>query len=129
MADYFSDKVTKELTPVHGKVKGGTKILVRLTIMADDNYHYLMIEDPLPAGCEVLEDDQKDSWNYWWANHEIRDEKMVFFVTHFKKGVKKLYYIMQTEIPGDYHVLPTLASCMYIPDVRGNAAENRLVIE
>lgn len=128
-ADYFTDRVVKELTPVPGRIKGGSKILVRLTVVADDNYHYLMVEDPLPAGCEVMEDDQKNTWNYWWSYHEIKDEKMVFFITHLKKGVKKLYYIMQTEIPGNYHVLPTLASCMYIPEVRGNSAENRLLIE
>ena len=128
-AGYFSDDVTKTLKPLEEKVKSGNKILVRLTLTARDNYHYLMIEDPLPSGCEALEEDQSAKWNYWWANHEIRDEKMVFFVTDMKKGMHKLYYIMQPEIPGDYHVLPTLASCMYIPEIRGNGAESRMIIE
>jgi uncharacterized protein YfaS (alpha-2-macroglobulin family) len=125
--------VTFERQPLGREVKGGEEIEVRLTLTADKNYEYLILEDFLPAGCEIVEDksDLGRQYRYWWyycSNREARDEKMVFFSTYVNAGKHTFVYTLRAETPGEYHVMPARASLMYQPDVRGTSPEGRLTI-
>lgn len=63
-----------------------------------------------------------------YANKEIRDEKVVFFATQLSAGVHEFTYLYRAQIPGEYHVMPALASLMYYPEYQGNSAEARVTI-
>jgi len=95
-----------------------------------------MLEDPLPPGCEVVQDEsgyeifgepnyqrEERGWNFWWASREVRDEKVAFFATGLSSGRHEFTYLLRCQIPGSYHVMPSLASLMYYPEVRGNSGE------
>jgi len=133
--------------PLEGPVKSGQEILVRLHIKADRAYDYLMLEDPLPSGCEVIKDDWRYNllgeeyhdyydyeWNYWFSSKEIHDTKVAYFITHYDFGEGReskeaeIHYVLRAQMPGTYHVMPATAKLMYFPDVYGNSEEYQLTI-
>jgi alpha-2-macroglobulin len=109
----------------------GESILVRLEIRAPKEFAYFVIEDPLPAGCEGIDQGRLDlwDWNYWFSDREMRDEKAVFFARKIPAGVSTIEYYLRPQIPGDYHVMPTQAYAMYNPDLRGSGEEDRVKIK
>ena len=124
---YFDPKVVANLPRVGRDVKSGQKVLVRLTVDVNERVRYLVLEDPLPAGAEVL-DEQSGGWAYAWSSQTARDEKMVFFQREMATGSVPFYYVMRPQIPGRYHVLPPVIEGMYAPEVRARGAESRLEI-
>ncbi len=124
---YFDPKVVSGLRRVGGDVKSGQKVLVRLTVDVKEPVRYMVLEDPLPAGAEVL-DEQSGGWAYAWSSQTVRDEKMVFFQREMATGSVPFYYVMRPQIPGRYHVLPPVIEGMYAPEVRARGAESRLEI-
>jgi hypothetical protein len=127
------NQITFDRQPLGREAKGGQEIEVRVTVEADKNYQYFMLEDMLPSGCEVVEDksDLGERWGRWWyycSNREARDEKMVFFSSHLPAGKHTFVYTLRAETPGEFHIMPAIASLMYQPDVRGTSAEGRLTI-
>ncbi|MBM4030434.1 MAG: hypothetical protein FJ291_01455 [Planctomycetes bacterium] len=119
--------------PLGREVKGGQEIEVRVTVEADKPYQYFILEDMLPSGCEVVEDksDLDARWRHWWAycsNREARDTRMVFFSSYLAAAKTIFVYTLRAETPGEFHVMPAVASLMYQPDVRGTSAEDRLTI-
>lgn len=124
---YFDPKVVANLPKVGRDVKSGQKVLVRLTVDVTEPVRYLVLEDPLPAGAEVL-DEPSGGWAYAWSSQTVQDEKMVFFQREMATGSVPFYYVMRPQIPGRYHVLPPVIEGMYAPEVRARGAESRLEI-
>ena len=127
------NQLTFDRQPLGREVRGGEEIEVRLTVKADKHYRYMMLEDFLPAGCEVVEDksDLGNRFRYWWyycSQREARDDRMVFFRDYLNAGEHTFVYTLRSETPGEYHVMPAVASLMYQPDVRGTSPERRLTI-
>jgi uncharacterized protein YfaS (alpha-2-macroglobulin family) len=122
----------------------GDVIQVELTIVASNDLHYLVVEDPLPAGAEAIdislrttsqiyqgpqmeevsgEEAQSWWWDRWVPTHtELRDEKVVLFVTWLPKGTYQYTYQMRAGIPGRYLTMPATAYQMYFPEVWGRGA-------
>jgi uncharacterized protein YfaS (alpha-2-macroglobulin family) len=127
--------------PFTGTVRTGDEIFVKVKIMPDNPYEYVMLEDPLPAGCEVVEStegytipgeadyDYKTreregySWYWWYASREVRDEKVAFFADWLPEKERTFSYIVRAQIPGNYGVMPAVGSLMYYPEVRGNSSQ------
>jgi len=114
-------------------------VLVRLTVIVPYDLHYVVLEDPLPAGCEAIDPRlattaqttpvpmlQMEGIPYLhrnWAKHtEFRDEKVVLFADFLPEGTYEYVYSMRCTTPGEYQVLPTTAYEMYQPDVFGRSA-------
>ncbi|MCC2668161.1 MAG: alpha-2-macroglobulin domain protein [Armatimonadetes bacterium] len=110
----------------------GDRILVRLTITSSQALEYLMIEDPLPAGCEVQDRGEIPfpEWDYWWSNMEVRDDRVAFFTRDYGAEEKQavLEYYLRPEHSGKIQSLPTVLEDMYNPAVRATTAESRLEI-
>jgi hypothetical protein len=132
-------------TPFNGTLRSGDEVLVKVTVGSNADYEYFMLEDPLPAGVEVIKDEsgyaiigesayrglneegyQGRRWRY--AAKEIRDEKVAFFATRLPAGRHEFTYLFRAQIPGDYHVMPAIASLMYYPEYQGNGNEARVKI-
>jgi uncharacterized protein YfaS (alpha-2-macroglobulin family) len=60
-------------------------------------------------------------WWRWYSRSELRDEKVVLFADYLPKGSYEYSYTMRATLPGDYHVLPTVASEFYFPEVFGRS--------
>jgi uncharacterized protein YfaS (alpha-2-macroglobulin family) len=121
------------------EAKLGDVIRVDLTIIAPNDLYYVVVEDPLPAGAEAIDTglattsllamdptlSRQDSPYWWWwrwySRSELRDEKVVLFADSLPKGTYEYSYTMRTTLPGDYHVIPTLATQFYFPEVFGRS--------
>ncbi len=86
---------------------------------------YVLVEDPLPAGCEVVEGREEGTFDRF----ERRDDRAVFFLAQVPEGRHVLSYVVQAVFPGAYRALPATASGMYEPEVWGRSAEARLTVE
>lgn len=128
--------------------KMGDVIRVKLTIIAPNDLHYLVVEDPLPAGCEALdislkttsaayqaptlEGEEKGWWPpYWWyfTESDLRDEKVALFATHLSKGTYEYTYLIRASIAGRFLTMPAVAYEMYFPEVFGRSDGGIFTIE
>ena len=122
-----------KVEPLAGDVRSGDIIVSRLRLEGERG-QYLMIEDPIPAGCEQVESvsgidlnhDEKD-WSDWYSAREFRDNRAVLFVNYFD-GRAQFQYAMRVQVPGQFRVAPARVERMYEPDVRANSASAALTI-
>ena len=105
-------------------VAQGETVLVRLTIRPSQSLEYVLVEDPLPAGFEVVDDTTKGPF----AWQERRDDKQVFFLSNLPAGGVLLEYHLQATHLGSFTALGTEASAMYAPEFHGRAPGYRLSI-
>ncbi len=115
-------------------VKSGDLIEVTLTVTADGPHEYMMIEDPLPSGFEVVKEDRfygqgggRRRWNYWYSRVEARDDRVCVASTSFN-GTQTVTYTLRAETPGEFHVLPARAFNMYVPEIAGWSSESRIKV-
>lgn len=116
----------------------GEVIQVRLTIVAPNNLHYVVIEDPLPAGAEAINpglvteqqigtrpgldttDPLSRGWGWWWfSNIEFRDEKVVLNSTYLPAGTYEYVYTIRPGLEGVFNVMPVTGREFYFPEVFG----------
>ena len=115
-------------------VASGQEIEVQVDVTADADYLYALVEEPIPAGCEVEPgDDQSrpqqidfESSPYQgfpggYVRQEVHDNRVVFFFDSLPKGQTHLIYHLHAETPGLYRILPGIGSLVYFPEIRGNS--------
>jgi hypothetical protein len=119
----------------------GETVTVRLTIIAPNDLHYVVVEDPVPSGAEAVNPDLATSqqigtrpefdradpltqgWGWWWfSSIQFRDEKVVLNATFLPAGVYEFVYTLRPGLPGTYQVLPATAREAYFPEVFGRSA-------
>jgi hypothetical protein len=119
----------------------GDTITVRLTIIAPNDLHYVIVEDPIPAGTDAVNpnlatsqqigtqpelsasDPLVQGWGWWWfANIEFRDERVVLSATYLPAGTYEFVYTIRAGLPGVYNVIPTTAREQYFPEVFGRSS-------
>ncbi len=121
----------------------GDVIQVKLTIIAPNDLHFVVVEDPFPAGAEGVDQslkttsvvgeaptltrtERRNPWGggygWWWFSHtELRDEKAVLFATFLPRGTYEYTYLIRASLPGEYRVIPTNAYQMYFPETFGRS--------
>ncbi|HEU0180485.1 MAG TPA: MG2 domain-containing protein [Blastocatellia bacterium] len=126
-------KPSWKVEPLSGELRSGDLIVSRLRLQGA-RAQYLMIEDPIPAGCEQLErvsgidlDYSDRYWSDWYNNREFRDQRTVIFTDYFD-GDATFQYAMRVLIPGEFKVAPARAELMYQPTVQANTANVKLSI-
>jgi uncharacterized protein YfaS (alpha-2-macroglobulin family) len=129
---------------VNGKpvtsAKVGDEITVVVEITANNDMYYVNVEDPIPAGTELLDKslqttaqvgqrprlenvDARYGWGWWWfSNTEMRTEKMVLSATYLPRGSYRFVYQIRASSPGVYRVIPTNGQQFYFPEVFGRGA-------
>ena len=133
----------------------GDVIRVKLTIVAPTDLHYVVVEDPLPAGFEgvdlglkttsiigerpelrnVTAEEESDwfrryGWGWWWFSHsEMRDEKVALFAQYLPRGTYEYTYLMRASVPGEFLVMPSTAYEMYYPEVFGRSDGGKFTVE
>jgi len=113
-------------------ISSGEDVEVTVDVTADANYKYAMLEEPIPAGCEVAPPDETfRPWGLAFENgtgyvrQEVRDNRVVFFFSDLPKGKATFTYRLHAETPGIYRILPSIASLVYFPEIRANSAPAR----
>lgn len=116
----------------------GETVNVRLTVTLDSEVYYLIVEDYIPAGAEVLNANLKtsqqavqydtrdpfdDGWGWWYFNDpQIFDDHIAWAVDYLPAGTYELTYLLVLNQPGQYQVIPAQAWQFYFPEVYGNSA-------
>ena len=128
-----ADKPGWKIEPFSGELRSGDIIVSRLHIEGA-RAQYVMIEDPIPAGCEQIErisslnlNYSEKGWSDWYSAREFRDNRTVFFLNYFD-GKATFQYAMRVQVPGDFRIAPARTELMYQPTVRANTANGRMSI-
>lgn len=113
-----------------GPVAAGDLIRVTISLSGKEGYEYVMIEDPLPSGCEVVsERNDGDEWGWWYGRREVHDEKILFFASGFGASQRRLSYYIRPEFSGMFHILPCRAAMVYFPEIWGSSEGFLLRVE
>lgn len=137
-------------------IKAGTRVRVRLSMVAVARRYHVALVDPLPAGFETLNpslattgtiprDDKKTGvvtagsrsfgygWWWWrpeWFEHQnLRDDRTEAFTSLLWEGVYKYSYVARATTPGVFVVPPAKAEEMYHPETFGRGKTDRVKIE
>ena len=125
----------------------GENVEVRLTIIAPTDLHYVLVQDPIPAGTDALDpnlntsqqvgtqpeinlaDPLSQGWGWWYfSNIEFRDEQVALSAEYLPAGTYEFVYTIRAGLPGVYNVIPPTAQEFYFPDVYGRGAGSTFTI-
>src|SRR5919106_1314515 len=145
---YISSDCNTKCTPLSTLQLGSDKpITAQLTLILPHDSYYVMVEDFIPAGMEILnrslktsqqaidstevevqvqfdeENSFADGWG-WWLFHEpqIRDDGILFSADYLPAGTYVLTYTLIPLQAGEYRVLPAHAWESFFPEVQGTSA-------
>jgi alpha-2-macroglobulin len=120
-------------TPFGGSASPGDLLLVRLTAAGSNDWRYLMVEDPLPAGVEPVQ--QRDLYtlerrqSFWdGSRREYRDDRVVFFQQAFGDGRYEYVYLLKVTTPGTFRAMPARIAAMYVADASASSDSQTLVV-
>jgi uncharacterized protein YfaS (alpha-2-macroglobulin family) len=110
-----------------GTARPGDLLLVRLTAAGASDWRYLMIEDPIAAGTEPVQNDDlyqlEERRRPWWGSRrEFRDSRVVFFQERFDAGRYEFTYLLKVIAPGTFRASPARIAAMYVPDGTASTA-------
>lgn len=123
-------------------VKEGEFVLMRTKIVSPISAPYVMIEQPLPSGAEVLKEPVELSWteaalkeqqteshSYCWNHQDILDDRVVLFAPQLDAGSYQFDTIMRMEMPGSFNIGTVNLEAMYTKKFRGysTAADMQVV--
>jgi uncharacterized protein YfaS (alpha-2-macroglobulin family) len=143
---YCASDSTKGCSPLSTlQLASNQTITAQLTLVLPHDAHFVMVEDYIPAGMEILNRNLKTSqqandttkvetqfddkdpfangWG-WWLFHDpqIRDESMLFTADTLPAGTYVLTYTLVPLQAGEYRVLPAHAWESFFPEVQGTSA-------
>ena len=121
------------------------KLTTRLTLTLPNDSYYVMVEDYIPAGTEILDQTLKTSqqgedtmeveviydadhpfargWGWWYFNEpRIRDDSITWTADYLPAGTYELTYTLIPTQAGQFRVLPAHAWQAFFPDVQGTSA-------
>ncbi len=129
------------------QVEQGQLVLVRLTVVAPHTLHYVVVNDPLPAGLEAvdqtLETNQQGvapnqlkwddlvykGWGWWLFDHiQYHDERVELSAAELPPGTYVYSYLARASTIGSFQVVPPTAHEFYFPDVYGRGAGSRFEV-
>jgi uncharacterized protein YfaS (alpha-2-macroglobulin family) len=142
----LNSESTKSCQPISTVELGSDKpVTARLTLVLPHDSYYVMVEDFIPAGAEILNRSLKTSqqgiestdvevqfddsdpfaqgWG-WWLFHgpQIRDDGILFSADFLPAGTYVLTYTLIPLQTGEYRVLPAHAWESFFPEVQGTSA-------
>jgi hypothetical protein len=109
--------------PLEGAVESGDIVVVRLTVNATASEQYLLIEDPIPAGFEFIEQEglyelksKPRWWDFYYTRREFHDDRAALFSTTFHRGQGEFHYLLKAVTPGTFQANPARVLPMYQPE-------------
>jgi hypothetical protein len=113
----------------------GDVMTVRLTVAGSSDWRYLVIEDPLPAGVEAIQDTtayplERRARDRWWSRSrvEYRDSRTVFFQQRFDEGRYEFTYLVKAISSGEFRAVPAQVAPMYVPGVNASSEPQRVTV-
>jgi uncharacterized protein YfaS (alpha-2-macroglobulin family) len=142
--------IFKQVEPLEGKpnadgsFSAGQVYKVTLDILVPKECQFVIVDDPVPAGCQVVNTDfatqsralfsklnkslrEKRQYRYWSFNHwEIYDDKVLLFADGLDAGEHIFTYLIKALHYGEFMQPACKAEEMYQPEVFGTTASGRV---
>lgn len=130
-----------------GNYNLGQKYIVTLKVKTDQERQFVALNDPLPAGFEVVNLSfatesraegrefyaGAENRNYtWWGSFdhwENYDDKVLLFADYLLTGEHTYSYLIQATIPGNFLLPAAKIEEMYTPEVFGRTGQKRITIK
>ncbi len=126
----------------------GELILARLTLVVPQAVHYVMVDDPLPAGLEAVDQSLSTSpqsieipqeytqedlfwrgWGWWYFTHvQFRDEKVQLSTSYLPAGTYIYTYLVRAFTVGEFNTIPPTAQEFYFPEVSGRGSGSSFTV-
>jgi uncharacterized protein YfaS (alpha-2-macroglobulin family) len=134
-----------EGTPL-ASARAGQLVRVKLTVVAPTDLHYVVVEDPLPAGFEPAdlsatlraagaapEEPPLPFGGGWrrpvWSHVRLADGQVILAASYLPRGAHQYSYLAQAQVVGEYRVLPARAYQQYASDIAARTDGQRFRIE
>ncbi len=140
-----SSKPCQPITAYQMKPDQSGRVTVRLTLTLPNDVYYLMLQDYIPAGSDILDSSLKTSqqgvedqsvqvrfdpadpfgegWGWWLFNRpQIYSSHIMWSADYLPAGTYELTYTIVPSLAGEYRVLPAHAWQTYFPEVQGTTA-------
>jgi len=141
---YLDPETKKPIT----QIEEGELVLIRLTVQMPEDSFYIIVEDYMPGGLEALNEGlntsahdtvaaDRNKYNntsfYTWMKYgynykEIREDRVIFFITSVKKGKHVYEYYARATVSGEFIALPAEVSAMYDVTFWGRSASSIIII-
>jgi uncharacterized protein YfaS (alpha-2-macroglobulin family) len=127
-----------------GTMKAGSIAKITITISSAQDRHFVVIDDPIPAGLEVVDrtfqttatslipegQDQREWWRWDPFNHrEFYDDRAYFFADYLPAGIHTVSYLVRATRYGSFQLPATKAEGMYEPEVFGQTGSKIFKVE
>jgi uncharacterized protein YfaS (alpha-2-macroglobulin family) len=128
------NRIVYREAPFSGTARPGDVLAIRLTLAGSRDWRYLVVEDPLPAGVESVQDTtayplEAPNPRWWWGSRvEYRDQRTVFFQAGFDEGRYEYLYLVKVTSAGTFRAAPAQASPMYVPGVAASSEPITLTV-
>jgi len=119
----------------------GETATVRVTVTVDETLYYFVLEDPIPAGTEIVDTSllttsqtastpnlvnlNRNPYYYWywwvWDQTDIRDEQVRLYADQLPPGTYVYSYQIQATVPGAFQTMPSHGYAFYFPEVFGRS--------
>ena len=144
---YLDPECQKNCQPLNSiQLTQGGRLTVHLSLTLPHDIYYLMLEDYLPAGAEILdtslktsqqglgsgmdvsvsydaEDPYRRGWGWWYFDSpRIFDDHIQWSSNFLPAGSYELTYTIIPTQAGEFRVLPARAWQTYFPEVQGTSA-------
>jgi uncharacterized protein YfaS (alpha-2-macroglobulin family) len=140
-----SSGACQPVTAYQMKTDQSGRITVQLTITLANSAYYLMVQDYIPAGADILDSSLKTSqqgqpdqtiksefdpadpfgegWGWWYFNSpQIYSSHILWSADYLPAGAYELTYTLVPSRAGVYRVIPARAWQAYFPEVQGSTA-------
>ena len=107
--------------------RAGDRIMVELKVTSANDFRYVMVENPKPAGFETIAS-QSGYIGGVYGYRELRDEKTAWFVSRLPEGESVVEIELRAERDGVFRVVPATIEAMYLPHVRANSTSDKITI-
>jgi TonB-dependent SusC/RagA subfamily outer membrane receptor len=105
-------------------IKAGEKIKMIITVNVLKDADYVMLEVPIPAGCNYA---MKNNGN-WQTYREYYKNKMMLFAESLKTGMHQFEIELEPRYNGTYTLNPAKAELMYYPTFFGRNEIKKVAI-
>jgi len=120
-------------------------VLVTTTVSTPRERQYVVIDDPIPAGCEIVNEafntveqavkegvrmKSREFYFGWktWNTFEYRKEGCRVFATRLRPGDHTFTYAVRPIARGSFHLPPAHVEEMYSPEVYGRTGEGMATV-
>lgn len=99
---------------------GGRYYTVTLDVETDLAREFVVLEDPLPAGVDVIDTQVTGTFDHF----ELNKSSISFYFSRVKKGKTRVRYTIRATRTGVFHVASANASGLYDPEYQGSSSSS-----